>query len=300
MDWHAVTFDWNRARAFLVTAEEGSLSAAARALGLAQPTLGRQVRALVEELGVALFERVGRSLSLTPGGLELAEHVRAMGEAATRVSLSASGRSQSIEGSVRITASEITAAHVLPPVIAQLRAAEPGIAVEIVASNSLADLRRREADIAIRNPRPTDPDLIARKLSDDSGHLYASHGYLRRAGRLDTPEALAAAEFVGFADNDRLIEALNGRGIAVGARNFPLLTGSHLVLWELVRQGLGIGVMASGVGDAEPLVRRAAPWMDPFAFEVWLVAHRELRTSRRIRLVFDWLADALGDAARTR
>ena len=98
MDWRSVKFDWNRARAFLVTAEEGSLSAAARALGMAQPTLGRQVSALESELGVILFERAGRGLALTQSGLELVEHVRAMGDAATRVSLTASGQSQSIEG----------------------------------------------------------------------------------------------------------------------------------------------------------------------------------------------------------
>src|SRR6056297_2910935 len=106
MDWRSVGFDWNRARAFLVTAEEGSLSRAARALGMTQPTLGRQVSALEHELGVALFERVGRGLELTPSGLELVEHVRRMGEAATRVSLTASGQSQSIEGTVCITATE--------------------------------------------------------------------------------------------------------------------------------------------------------------------------------------------------
>lgn len=293
MDWRAVSFDWNRARGFLVTAEEGSLSAAARALGLAQPTLGRQVRALERDLGVALFERTGRGLTLTPSGLELVEHVRAMGEAATRVSLTASGRSQSIEGTVRITATEVTAAYVLPPVIAGLRLAEPGIAIEIVATNSLADLRRREADIAVRSVRPTDPDLIARKLSDEAGQLYATEGCLARFGTLDGPADMVRATFVGFEDNDPFLAALNARGMPVTARNFPIQTGSHLVLWELVRQGAGIGPMATRVGDAEPRVRRAVPWFEDFGFEVWLVAHRELRTSRRIRLVFDWLAAAL-------
>lgn len=129
MDWRAVTFDWNRARAFLVTAEEGSLSAAARALGMAQPTLGRQVSALEAELGTVLFERAGRGLTLTPSGLELVEHVRAMAEAANQVSLTASGQSQTVEGTSRITASEITAAHSPPPLIAKLRHAEPGIEV---------------------------------------------------------------------------------------------------------------------------------------------------------------------------
>ena len=143
MDWRSVKFDWNRARAFLVSAEEGSLSAAARALGMAQPTLGRQVRALEDELGVILFERVGRGLTLTPSGLELVEHVRAMSEAASRVSLTASGQSQSIEGTVCISATEVAAAYVLPPIITRLRRAEPGIAIEVVASNNISDLRRR-------------------------------------------------------------------------------------------------------------------------------------------------------------
>ena len=293
MDWRSVHFDWNRARAFLVTAEEGSLSAAARALGMAQPTLGRQVRALEQELGVALFERIGRNLMLTPSGLELVEHVRAMGAAATRVSLTASGQSQSIEGRVCITASEATAVFVLPPLIAALRRAEPGIVVEIVASNSLTDLRRREADIAIRSVRPTDPDLIARKLSDEQATLYAADAYLERIGELKAPEDFARADFVGIADNEAFLSGLNERGLPVTAGNFTMQTQSHLVHWALARQGAGLGVMMTRVGDVDPLVRRAAPWFAPFTFEVWLVAHRELNTSRRIRLVFDWLAEAL-------
>ena len=140
MDWRSVKFDWNRAKAFLVTAEEGSLSAAARALGVAQPTLGRQVDALEEELGVILFERVGRGFALTPSGLELLDHVRAMGDAASRVALTAAGQSQSIEGTIRIAASEIHAAVLLPPIVAKLRRAEPGLHIELVASTRASDL----------------------------------------------------------------------------------------------------------------------------------------------------------------
>ena len=144
-------FDWNRARAFLVTAEEGSLSAAARALGMAQPTLGRQVDALEEELGVILFERVGRGFTLTPSGLELLDHVREMGNAANgRVSLTAAGQSQSIEGTVVIAASEVHAAMLLPPILRQIAGTPTlGFGLEIVASSKTSDLRRREADIAL-------------------------------------------------------------------------------------------------------------------------------------------------------
>jgi DNA-binding transcriptional LysR family regulator len=293
MDWRSVTFDWNRARAFLVTAEEGSLSAAARALGMAQPTLGRQVNALEQELGVALFERIGRGLTLTPNGLALVEHVRAMGDAASRVSLTASGQSQSIEGTIRITTTEVYAAYVLPPMIAKLRRLAPGITIEIVASNAVSDLRRREADIAVRNGRPTDLDLIAKKVKDDFAALYAAPAYLDRIGNPDTLAGFSQADFIGFDDNKALLEGLNSLGFSLTGRNFPVLTASHLVHWELVKQGLGVGVMPVRTGDAEPSVRRILPSMDPIEVPVWLVAHRELRTSRRVRLVFDFLIDEL-------
>ena len=293
MDWRSVNFDWNRARAFLVTAEEGSLSAAARALGMAQPTLGRQVTALEQELGIALFERVGRGLTLTPSGLELVEHVRAMGDAASRVSLAASGQSQSIEGTIRITTTEVYAAFVLPPIIAKLRPLAPGITIEIVASNAVSDLRRREADIAIRNGRPTDPDLIAKKVKDDFAQLYATPAYLDRIGNPSSLAGFSQADFIGFDDNKPLLDGLNALGFSLTGRNFRVLTGSHLVHWELVKQGLGVGVMPMRTGDAEPLVRRILPTMDPIEVPVWLVAHRELRTSRRVRLVFDFLFDEL-------
>ncbi len=293
MDWRSVKFDWNRARAFLVTAEEGSLSAAARALGMAQPTLGRQVSALEEELGVVLFERIGRSLTLTESGLELVEHVRAMGDAATLVSLTASGQSQSIEGTISITASEAFSAFILPPIIATLRRTEPGITLDIVASNEVSDLRRREADIAIRNARPTDPDLIATKIKDETAHLYAARSYLSHQGELRGPDDMSRAQFIGFDNNEPFLAGLNAQGLQLTQRHFPVLASSHLVHWELVKSGLGIGVMATRIGDAEPRVRRAAPWMKPFEFPIWLVTHREVNTSRRVRLVFDLLAEEL-------
>ncbi len=298
MDWSSVAFDWNRARAFLVTAEEGSLSAAARALGMAQPTLGRQVAALEAELGVELFQRAGRGLNLTPTGLDLLDHVRAMGEAATRVSLAATGRSRSIEGTITLTASEVYCAFLLPPVIAKLRGAAPGIEVEVVASNAVTDLGRREADIALRNARPTQPDLIARKIAEDSARLYATPAYLDRIGNPVRPEDLSRAEFIGFDRTDVLRDGLNSLGLTLGPENFPVTTGNHLVQWEMARQGLGIGVFPTWLGDGEPRLRRVLPGLAPVTFPVWLVTHRELTTSRRVRLVYDLLAEDLGRALK--
>jgi len=291
MDWKAITFDWNRARAFLVTAEEGSLSAAARALGMAQPTLGRQVAALEDELGVALFERAGKGLELTPAGLELLAHVRAMAEAAQEFSLGASGRSQAVEGEIAISASDVYAAHLLPPVLRRLRAEHPGITVEVVASNAMSDLRRREADIAVRNVRPVQNDLVAQRLADDEALFFAAPAYLDRLG----PSAdLTKADFIGFDRSDTLIGQLRERGLSLSRANFPVVTSNQLVQWEMVKAGLGIGIFPRWIGDAEPAVQRVTTGTGPIVFPVWLVAHRELRTSRRVRIVFDILAEEIG------
>lgn len=294
MDWRSIKFDWNRARAFLVTAEEGSLSAAARALGMTQPTLGRQVAALEQELGVVLFERVAHGLVLTPGGLELVEHVRAMGEAASYVSLTASGQSQSIEGTICISASEVYAVFILPGIIARLRQLEPRIQIEIIASNSASDLRRREADIALRNFRPTQPDLIAKKIKDVSARLYATPQYLESIGSPSVPEDLRDADFVSFDSTGMLLQGLNALGLSLSKGNFPILTESYLTHWALVKQGLGIGIMPEEIGDAELLVKRVLPMLEPIRFPIWLTTHRELKTSRRVRMVFDLLAAELG------
>lgn len=298
MDWKKAAFDWNRARAFLVTAEEGSFSAAARALGLAQPTLGRQVAALEEELGIALFERVGHSLVLTATGLELVEQVRAMSEAATRFSFIAAGQSQSLDGVVRIAASEAVSAYLLPPIVDELRTLHPGIHVEIVVSNASSDLRRREADIAVRHFRPQGDDLLARLVKERSeAHLYAAPRYLERIGHPRTPEELAArGQVIGFDESDTLKKGLNALGLPFGDESFPVRTENHLVQWELAKRGVGMCMMMAEVGDREPSVRRVLPDLSPgFAFPTWLTSHRELRTSRRIRVVFDLLAARLGD-----
>lgn len=240
-----------------------------------------------------LFERVGRGLTLTPSGIDLLEHVRTMGEAAGQMSLSAGGRAQTIEGSIVITASEIYSAFLLPPLVAKLRCYAPGIEVEIVASNTTVDLRRREADIAIRNFRPTQPDLIARKISEDVARLYGAHTYLDQIGNPATPQALSRADFIGFDTTSIMLDGLNALGLALTQKNFPVLTTNHLVLWEMTKQGVGIGVAPENIGDNEPLVRQALPGLDPLVFPVWLTTHRELNTSRRVRLVFDFLAEGL-------
>lgn len=293
MNWPSIAFDWNQARAFLATAEEGSLSAAARALGLTQPTLGRQVTALENELGVVLFERVGRSLTLTQSGIELLDHVRAMADAAHRISLTASGQSQTIEGQVRITASDMMSAYVLPPVLKELRAAAPLLEIDVVATNDIRDLLQREADIAIRHVRPEQPDLIARCVREETAHFYAAPSYLAAHGRPTVAGGLARHHFISFGDNDRMLGYLQPLGLGLTKDNFRLGSAAGVVAWEMARHGLGIAIMSAEIAAKFPDVERVLDEIDPFVIPVWLTTHRELHTSRRIRLVFDLLDDFL-------
>ncbi|WP_200821235.1 LysR family transcriptional regulator [Oceanicoccus sp. KOV_DT_Chl] len=290
MDWKSITFDWNRARAFLVTAEEGSLAAAARSLGMTQPTLGRQVAALEKEIGLDLFTRRGRGLELTPNGIKLLEHVRLMGGAANLFSLSASGKSDVLEGDVSITASELLSTFMLPPMIKSLRELEPGIEIEIYSTNEQRDLNRREADIAIRSVRPTQPELIAKRLCSVQGHLYAATSYLRQ---LENPPSIAELNKANFIDTEkpgRLMALLNSQGFSLTKQNFPVISNSHNVQWELVKQGMAITATVEEIGDNEPLVERVDISDLPLiTMDLWLVTHNELRTNLRIRRVFDFL-----------
>lgn len=295
MEWRTVRFDWNRARAFLVTAEEGSLSAAAKALGMSQPTLGRQVDALERELNVRLFERVGRRLVLTEAGTDLLEHVRVMGDAASRVSLAASGQSNAVHGVVTISAGEAFSAYLLPPALAKLRARAPGIQVDVIATADRSDLLRREADIAVRNVRPDHPDLLARKLCEMDGTLYAASSYLDRVGRPMTVERLHECDFIAWNRDAPLRDRLVELGLTLTEERFPFVCENHLVQWEMVKQGLGVGIQASVIADPQPGIERVIPALEAISFPVWLVSHRELHTSRRVRTVFDLLAEELAD-----
>lgn len=291
--------DWNLLKAFLETAETGSLSAAARRLGLSQPTLSRQVAALEARLGVTLFERVGRSMAITGTGLALLEHARAMGAAAEDLHLAATGRAQAVDGTVSVSATEVVGACLLPPVLARLRREAPGIVVEVVLTDALSDLRRREADIAIRHLRPDPPDLIGRWVRDARAGFYASSSWVRRHGHPRTAAQAARHAFVGSDRSGRYLEYLRGLGLPVDADRFSCHAQSTMMHWVLVQQGLGIGPMMDEIARITPGVVRVLDDVPPVRFPIWLVTHRELRTSRPIRLVFDALADALGEGGRS-
>jgi len=291
--WKAIQFDWNHARAFVVTAEEGSLSAAARTLGVTQSTLSRQVSALEQNLDITLFERVGRGLELTPSGAELLEHAKKMTDSAIQFSLSASGSNKSIEGAVCISATETMAMYRLPDIIKKLQKLHPGIQIEVIASNYASDLKRREADIAIRAFRPSQPDLIARKVKDFSYALFATKEYFASIGQPTTVNEVAKAHFIGFDQSSRFIDILKEHGLSLNKAQFKVLTEHTIVNWSLVKAGLGVGVIVKNVGDQDENMVRILPQLELPMSELWLVTHRELKTNQRIRVVYDFLVDEL-------
>lgn len=297
MNWQSISFDWNQIRAFLATVEEGSFSAASRVTGQTQPTLGRQIASLEEQLGITLFERIGRSLVLTDAGAQLVDHVRDMADAASRISLAASGQSKGIEGLVRISASDVLAAHGIPKLLSRLAKTAPQISVEVVAANEVSDLQRREADIAVRHIRPTQPDLIARKLTDAKAHLYAAPSYLKTYGTPSRLDDLAGHNLISYGDPKQMLGHLNGYGMNLTVENFRYYSENGMVGWAMVKEGLGLGIMSQSVALETPDVVRVLPDLFEAEFPVWLATHRELQTSARIRLVFDALADVLEELA---
>ncbi len=293
MNWASISFDWNQVRAFLATVEEGSLSGAARVLHTTQPTVGRQVSALEAALGIALFERAGRGLVLTPSGAAVLAEVRAMGEAAARVSLVAAGRSEVIAGRVAISVSDVIAFYVMPEILEQLTERAPEIEVELIVTDTLSDLLRREADIALRHLRPEAPELVTRLVRRDEGRFWAAPSFIRRYGR---PRSLADAAdlpFIGIAPPERMAAELAARGVMLSASNFRLFTSTTAAGWELARQGLGIGIMSTHIARRMPEMEMVMQDLPMIPVELWLTAHREVRMAKRIRVVFDFLAEAL-------
>jgi len=231
--------------------------------------------------------------SLTSSGIELVDYVRQMSDAATRVSMVASGQSQQLDGEVCISAIESIAALCLPPILQEVRERYSGISIEVLAANELSNLGQREADIAIRNVQPTHPDLVAKKICDVAARLYGSKEYLDKLGRPISMAKLNKAEFSGSNRSDQMISTLRELGLTLTQDNFPVVSENHLVQWEMTKQGNSLGMMMETVGDNEPLVERVLPDSEVIIFPIWLVAHQQLKSSKRIRAVFDLQSDSL-------
>ena len=281
--------DWNLIRSFVAVAETGSLSAAARRLAASQPTLGRHVAELEQALGVVLFRRGRTGYELTEQGAVLFERAQHVGEAANAFARLATGATEQIAGTVRVAASEVVSAYVLPPILARLRQAEPAIEIEIVASNQVENLLRRDADIAVRMVAPAQQDLIARKIADLPLTACAATSYLERRGRPHSPEDLVGHDLIGF---DRGMDIINGfaaLGVAIDRHAFAVRTDNQIVFWEAIRAGNGIGFAQRQLAERDPLVETILPELALPPLPMWLAMHRDVRTSARVRRVADFL-----------
>jgi len=285
--------DWNHLRAFHMTASTGSLSAAARKLGLTQPTLSRQVAGLEAELEVALFERLGRRLELTQTGRELLDHIRTMGDAAEAVVLSANGRVQDIGGRVCISATDTFSAYVLPQIIETIRSEAPQITIVLNVANDHSNLHQMEADIAIRHAAPAQEGLVGQFIHNTQAHFYASQSWVVNNGNPVDPSELAVTQLIGFGDTTRLSQYLSDLGFSVDASDFRIVSDSAVVAWEMVKSGLGVAAMPQEVAARTPGLVRLFPDLAPLNVPIWLITHQAMQASPRVRLVQSILAKEL-------
>jgi DNA-binding transcriptional LysR family regulator len=285
--------DWSLWRSFAAVVETGSLSGAARKLSLTQPTLGRHVEALEQALGMRLFERTLQGLNPTEAALRLYEPVRGAQLSLSEAAMLAEGAHAALEGTVRITSSTVTSHYILPPLLRDLRQRFPQISIELVPTDSVENLLLREADIAVRMFRPTQLELITRKLGESPIVATAHESYLSARGTPLVPDELRGHDLIGFDRSDLLISVARGMGFALTRDDFRLRTDSQTASWELMKAGLGVGFAQECLVTTTPGMMKLLPGLVPPPLEVWLTTHRELFTSRRIRAIYDRLGETL-------
>jgi len=284
--------DWDLFQSLHAVLEAGTLSAAAKLRGLTQPTLGRHIETLEQRLGSPLFLRSPRGLQPTDLAMELKPHLHDMAAAASAAVRDASGAADSLMGSIRITASEIVGAEVLPPMLTSFRELHPGVVIELMLSNINDDLSRREADIAVRMSPPSQSSLVAKKVGEITLGFYATAEYLERHG---TPQILDDFEdhaMIGFDSPARGIRDLPGLNMPVNRETFTFRSDSDLAQLAATRAGFGIGVCQDGLARRHGLTR-VLPDFNLFTLGVWIVMHENLRGSRRMRLMFDHLVEGV-------
>jgi DNA-binding transcriptional LysR family regulator len=287
--------DWSHYRAFLAVLREGSLSGAARHIGLAQPTLGRQIAELEQTLGAPLFLRSARGLTPTDVARDIAPHAEAMAAAAGAMMRAASGGVSDAAGVIRVTASEIIGAEVLPALLTTFRRAHRGVTIDLSLSNRVQDLLSGEADIAVRMVRPSQQALVARHIGSVHLGLYAHRLYLADAPPLKTLETFAKDHaLIGFDRETPFLRGLAAR-LPVTRADFALRTDSDLGSLAAIRAGFGIGFIQHGIARRDPDLVPIFSGAIGFSLEIWLALHEDLRASRRLRLMMDHLAAGLAD-----
>ena len=287
------TPDWDLYRAFLAVLETGSLSGAARGLGLTQPTVGRQIEALEGSLGAVLFTRSPGGLRATEAALALQPHAEAMASAAEALLRTASGEADQVRGVVRVTASHIVGAEVLPPILTRFHEAHPEVTIELDLSDRQENLLRRDADIAVRMARPTQAALTARRIGAVRVGLFAHRRYLERHGVPTRLEPGLAG--IGFDRNVEMLSALSDLQLPLSREFFALRTDSDLAQLAALRAGFGVGGCQYGIARRDPDLVPVLSDAFRLDMEVWVAMHEDLKSSVRMRLMFDALVEGMAD-----
>ena len=284
---------WDLYQTLHAVLQTGSLSAAARLLGLSQPTVGRHIEQLEQALGLPLFTRSPQGLRPTEFARQLSAHLEAMNAAADTIVRDASGEAEGDTGVLRITASEIVGAEVLPPILAEFHERHPGIAVELVLSNKTEDLLRREADIAVRMVRPTQGALLAKRVGSVALGLFAHRSYLQKHGEPRTLQDVGQTA-IGFDRDMQAQRAFDTLKLPLSRTFFSFRSDSDLAQLAAIRAGYGVGGMQYGIARRDPNLVPVLTEAFGFDLEVWVVMHEDLKASRRMRLMFDHLVEGLG------
>jgi DNA-binding transcriptional LysR family regulator len=282
------SLDWAHCRSFVAVMQRGSLSQAARALGLTQPTLGRHIAGLEASLGAKLFTRAQSGLLPTVAAHELLPHAEAMASACDALERAASGSSRGTKGTVRLTASEFIGAEVLPPMLARFREDNPEIEIELAVSNRQQDLLRREADVAVRMVRPRQSALIARRIGHIAIGLYAHRRYVTRHGIPSDIHELTRHTLIGFDRDDSAYRGVQA-GLRITRGLFAFRCDSDLAQLAALRAGFGIGGCQVPLARRDPELIPVLPHAISFGLEMWLAMHEDLRGNQRVRLIYDHL-----------
>lgn len=293
MDKSLNALDWSLVQAFLAVAETGSLSGAARRLRMSQPTIGRHIKTIEDELGADLFKRQARGMALTDLATTLLEPARAMRDAAEALSRAAAGGETEMAGTVRITASLFVSHYILPKVIADIRRDHPEIQIDLVASDQSENLLFREADIAVRMYRPKQLDMVTRHIGDVRLGVFAAKSYVERRGSPTSQDDLLNHDIVGYDRNEEIIHGFRDAGIHVDRAFFPVRADNQTVYWELVRAGCGLGFSQVRAGQRDPDMEQVELPFEIPVLEVWLTAHEQIRQNPRVACVWDILARKL-------
>ena len=285
--------DWRALQDVVAVAQTGSLSAAARYLKVSQPTVGRRIEQLEQQIGALLFNRTAQGLLLTTVGENIVNHARRMEEEALAIERVATGANQQLQGNVRISLIEDLGINWIPKNLSEFHKQYPELAIEVNIDNRNVNLLRREADIAVRLARPQQADLICRKVGMLHFGLYASQAYLDEHGVPEQRADLKDHYHVGFADDMRHAPQVKKLEAIFSQGHIRHRSNSHMEIIEATRAGIGCSALCCFIADQDPLLRRVLSKEIDYAREIWLVTHVEIKSNARIKTVFDFLGKAL-------